>query len=238
MVIVAFHVRHGFWSAFQTLGANHPKYMPAISVVSYRGRPGGRGPIRPAAGYGCHEILDCCPSKGPPMRLDAKIPAGPVTQKWDPHRFELKLSTRQQAPLQYPGHRNRPGRGFASASLAELGYMSKPSAFMTPPAGPQHRRQGGINAAKNYPNDGDSNLAAILRHRQGRGTSGHARPTSTAGPGEQPHHRCSASPRGSPSRGNTADFWTTGPFAAPSCRGPSTPAARRANSCCWEPTAR
>jgi succinate dehydrogenase / fumarate reductase cytochrome b subunit len=32
MVIVAVHVRHGFWSAFQTLGANHPKYMPAISV--------------------------------------------------------------------------------------------------------------------------------------------------------------------------------------------------------------
>jgi succinate dehydrogenase / fumarate reductase cytochrome b subunit len=34
MVIVALHVRHGFWSAFQTLGANHPKYMPAISAVS------------------------------------------------------------------------------------------------------------------------------------------------------------------------------------------------------------
>ena len=34
MVLVALHVRHGFWSAFQTLGANHPKYMPAISIVS------------------------------------------------------------------------------------------------------------------------------------------------------------------------------------------------------------
>jgi succinate dehydrogenase / fumarate reductase, cytochrome b subunit len=34
MVVVAFHVRHGFWSAFQTLGANHPKYMPAISVLT------------------------------------------------------------------------------------------------------------------------------------------------------------------------------------------------------------
>ena len=34
MVIVAFHVRHGLWSAFQTVGANHPKYMPFIQKLS------------------------------------------------------------------------------------------------------------------------------------------------------------------------------------------------------------
>ena len=34
MIIVALHVRHGFWSAFQTLGANHPKYMPALLGIS------------------------------------------------------------------------------------------------------------------------------------------------------------------------------------------------------------
>jgi succinate dehydrogenase / fumarate reductase cytochrome b subunit len=34
MIVVALHVRHGFWSAFQTIGANHPKYMPAISKLS------------------------------------------------------------------------------------------------------------------------------------------------------------------------------------------------------------
>jgi len=34
MIIAALHVRHGFWSAFQTLGANHPKYMPLIMTVS------------------------------------------------------------------------------------------------------------------------------------------------------------------------------------------------------------
>jgi succinate dehydrogenase / fumarate reductase cytochrome b subunit len=34
MVVVAVHVSHGFWSLFQTLGANHPKYMPAINVLS------------------------------------------------------------------------------------------------------------------------------------------------------------------------------------------------------------
>ena len=34
MIIVAFHVRHGLWSAFQTLGGNHPKYMSAIMMLS------------------------------------------------------------------------------------------------------------------------------------------------------------------------------------------------------------
>jgi succinate dehydrogenase / fumarate reductase cytochrome b subunit len=34
MIVVALHVRHGFWSAFQTISANHPKYMPAISALS------------------------------------------------------------------------------------------------------------------------------------------------------------------------------------------------------------
>jgi len=34
MIVAALHVRHGFWSAFQTLGANHPKYMPAIMGLS------------------------------------------------------------------------------------------------------------------------------------------------------------------------------------------------------------
>jgi succinate dehydrogenase / fumarate reductase cytochrome b subunit len=34
MVVVALHVRHGFWSAFQTIGANHPKYMPTVSKLS------------------------------------------------------------------------------------------------------------------------------------------------------------------------------------------------------------
>jgi succinate dehydrogenase / fumarate reductase, cytochrome b subunit len=34
MVVVALHVRHGFWSAFQTIGANHPKYMPTVSALS------------------------------------------------------------------------------------------------------------------------------------------------------------------------------------------------------------
>jgi succinate dehydrogenase / fumarate reductase cytochrome b subunit len=34
MIVVALHIRHGFWSAFQTIGANHPNYMPALRVLS------------------------------------------------------------------------------------------------------------------------------------------------------------------------------------------------------------
>ena len=34
MIVVALHIRHGLWSAFQTVGANHPKYMPALMVLS------------------------------------------------------------------------------------------------------------------------------------------------------------------------------------------------------------
>ena len=34
MIVVGFHIKHGFWSGFQTIGANHPKYMPAIKVIS------------------------------------------------------------------------------------------------------------------------------------------------------------------------------------------------------------
>lgn len=34
MIVVGLHVRHGFWSAFQTIGANHPKYMPAVERLS------------------------------------------------------------------------------------------------------------------------------------------------------------------------------------------------------------
>jgi succinate dehydrogenase / fumarate reductase flavoprotein subunit len=92
------------------------------------------------------------------MRLDAKIPAGPLPQKWDRHRFELKLVN--------PANRRKydiivVGTGLAgasaSASLAELGYNVKTYCIHDSPRRAHSiAAQGGINAAKNYPNDGDS----------------------------------------------------------------------------------
>jgi succinate dehydrogenase / fumarate reductase, flavoprotein subunit len=92
------------------------------------------------------------------ITLDAKTPAGPLADKWDNHRFEVKLVT--------PNNRRRfevivVGTGLAGASaaatLGELGYKVK-AFFFHDSARRAHSiaAQGGINAAKNYKNDGDS----------------------------------------------------------------------------------
>src|SRR6184192_2776554 len=92
------------------------------------------------------------------MKLDAQLPSGPLTQKWDKHRFEMKLVN--------PANKRRfdilvVGSGLAGASaaatLAELGYNVRCFCFQDSPRRAHSiAAQGGINAAKNYKNDGDS----------------------------------------------------------------------------------
>jgi len=92
------------------------------------------------------------------MNLDSRIPSGPIAEKWDRHRFEMKLMS--------PANRRRRrilvvGTGLAgasaAASLAELGYEIDSIFFHdTPRRAHSIAAQGGINAAKNYQNDGDS----------------------------------------------------------------------------------
>jgi len=92
------------------------------------------------------------------MNLDARIPGGPLSEKWDRHRFELKLVN--------PANRRKfeiivVGAGLAGASaaatLGELGYNVKCFCIQdSPRRGHSIAAQGGINAAKNYQNDGDS----------------------------------------------------------------------------------
>ena len=92
------------------------------------------------------------------MTLDSKIPAGPIEQKWDNHKFDIKLVN--------PANKRRfeivvVGTGLAGASaaatLGELGYRVKVITFHDSPRRAHSiAAQGGINAAKNYPNDGDS----------------------------------------------------------------------------------
>lgn len=91
-------------------------------------------------------------------RLDAKIPAGPLEKKWDSHRFNLKLvnpANKRKYDIIVVG--TGLAGGAAAASLAELGYNVK-SFCIQDSARRAHSiaAQGGINAAKNYPNDGDS----------------------------------------------------------------------------------
>ena len=92
------------------------------------------------------------------MRLDAKIPAGPLAEKWDKHRFELKLvnpANKRKFTIIVVG--TGLAGGSASATLAELGYNVKTFCIQDSPRRAHSiAAQGGINAAKNYQNDGDS----------------------------------------------------------------------------------
>ncbi|GAB4232616.1 MAG: fumarate reductase/succinate dehydrogenase flavoprotein subunit [Deltaproteobacteria bacterium] len=92
------------------------------------------------------------------MILDGKAPTGPIEQSWDKHRFEMKM-------VNPPNKRKYKilvvGTGLAgasaAASLGELGYNVESFCYQDSPRRAHSiAAQGGINAAKNYPNDGDS----------------------------------------------------------------------------------
>ncbi len=92
------------------------------------------------------------------MNLQSNVPDGPIAEKWDRHRFDMKLVN--------PANKRKykilvVGTGLAgasaAASLAELGYNVETYCFQDSPRRAHSiAAQGGINAAKNYPNDGDS----------------------------------------------------------------------------------
>src|SRR5258707_8834196 len=90
--------------------------------------------------------------------LDAKIPAGALEQKWTKHRAESKLvnpNNKRKHTIIVVG--TGLAGGSAAASLAELGYQVKCFCFQDSPRRAHSiAAQGGINAAKNYHNDGDS----------------------------------------------------------------------------------
>ncbi len=91
-------------------------------------------------------------------KLDAKIPDGPVSEKWNKARFDLKLvnpSNKRKFEVIVVG--TGLAGASAAASLAELGYGVKAFCIHDSPRRAHSiAAQGGINAAKNYPNDGDS----------------------------------------------------------------------------------
>ncbi|MDO8502967.1 MAG: fumarate reductase/succinate dehydrogenase flavoprotein subunit [Gemmatimonadaceae bacterium] len=92
------------------------------------------------------------------MELKARIPAGPLEKKWDRHRFEMKLvnpANKRKYSVIVVG--TGLGGGAAAATLGELGYNVKCFCFQDSPRRAHSiAAQGGINAAKNYQNDGDS----------------------------------------------------------------------------------
>src|SRR5438309_4664554 len=92
------------------------------------------------------------------MELNSKAPAGPIESRWDRHRFNLKLvnpANKRKHTIIVVG--SGLAGGSAAASLAELGYNVKCFCFQDSPRRAHSiAAQGGINAAKNYHNDGDS----------------------------------------------------------------------------------
>jgi succinate dehydrogenase / fumarate reductase, flavoprotein subunit len=92
------------------------------------------------------------------MELKSQVPSGPIERKWDKHRFEMKLVN--------PANKRKHtvivvGSGLAgasaAASMSELGYNVRCFCFQDSPRRAHSiAAQGGINAAKNYQNDGDS----------------------------------------------------------------------------------
>ncbi len=92
------------------------------------------------------------------MTLNSKIPSGPIEKKWDKHKFEMKLvnpANKRKYSVIIVG--SGLAGGSAAATLAELGYDVKCFCFQdTPRRAHSIAAQGGINAAKNYQNDGDS----------------------------------------------------------------------------------
>ncbi len=92
------------------------------------------------------------------MALDSKIPGGPIADKWDRHKFESKLvspANRRKFTVIVVG--TGLAGGAASAALGELGYNVKTFCIHDSPRRAHSiAAQGGINAAKNYRNDGDS----------------------------------------------------------------------------------
>ena len=93
------------------------------------------------------------------LHLDAKIPNGPLEEKWDRYRANLKLvspNNKRKLRVIVVGT-GLAGASAAAASLAELGYKVEAFTFHDSPRRAHSiAAQGGINAAKNYQNDGDS----------------------------------------------------------------------------------
>lgn len=163
---------------------------------------------------------------------DTKAPKVEVQDRWRTRQFEAALvnpANRRKLTVIVVG--SGLAGGAASATLGEAGYNVKTFCYQDSPRRAHSiAAQGGINAAKNYKEDGDSVYRLFYDTVKGV-TSAPASPTSTASPRSAPASSTSASRRVCPSPASTAACSTTARSVACRSRAPSTPAARRASSC-------
>ena len=174
------------------------------------------------------------------MPLDSQNPTGPIETRWDRHRFNLKLvnpANKRKHTIIVVG--TGLAGGSAAATLAELGYRIKCFCFQDSPRRAHSiAAQGGINAAKNYHNDGDS--VYRLFYDTVKGGDFRSRESNVYRLAQiiaQYHRPVRGAGRAVRARVFAAT-WTTARSAARRYRAPSMPAARRASNCCWAPTRR
>ena len=157
MFLLALHLSHGSSSFFQSLGLNNHKLAPRLEL-------GGRifawllffgySSIPTAVLLGWVS-LHPAPMIG---TLDSKIPHGPLPEKWRRHQNNSRLvapNNRRKFEIIVVG--TGLAGGSAAATLGEQGYNVKSFCYQDSPRRAHSiAAQGGINAAKNYQNDGDS----------------------------------------------------------------------------------
>src|SRR6185503_19528139 len=136
-------------------GVDPSPLQPMASGVRHRLRAGDHHPQRAVPDHGAHgggRLMALATA------LDARIPDGPIEEKWDNHRFSVKLvapHNRRRFDIIVVG--TGLAGGAAAATLGELGYNVKVFTYHDSPRRAHSiAAQGGINAAKNYKNDGDS----------------------------------------------------------------------------------
>jgi len=161
MAGVGVHLWHGFSSAFESLGLNGPRFTPG-AVLAGKVLASCSAP----ASSCCRSI---CSSPGPLMngapriapagtrQLDAKIPSG-RSREVGPLPVRVEAGEPGEPPPVHRHHRGHRARGgAAAATLGEAGYNVQSFCIQDSPRRAHSiAAQGGINAAKNYRNDGDS----------------------------------------------------------------------------------
>ena len=153
--LLSLHLSHGFSSVLQTLGLNSSKTSALIET-------GGRCLAWAIfAGYASIPGRSAQVSKNSHglYRLNSNIPAGPLAQKWEKHKIPNQAhQPGEQAEIQ--DHRRGRGAGGRVGVGHARGTRLRGSQFCFPRFSPRRAHsiaaQGGINAAKNYQNDGDS----------------------------------------------------------------------------------
>ena len=171
--------------------------------------------------------------------LDSKIPSGPLADKWTKHKNDINLvnpANKRNIDIIVVG--TGLAGGSAAATLAELGYNVKTFCYQDSPRRAHSiAAQGGINAAKNYQGDGDSNYRLFYDTVKGE-TTVPVKPMFTDWPRFLETLSTNAWPREFPLPVNMVVCWTTVLLEGYWFREPFMPKDKLDSNCYWVPMPR